>query len=226
MERQGVTPRASTAIRDPGVARSLRRRRRHRFVARATGTAAALLVAGWLGMVAAVVIVGRRDTAAAATAIVVLGAAQYEGRPSPVLRARLDHALELWRRGLAPRVIVTGGTGVGDTTSEAAVSRRYLLQHGVPDSAVIMETHGMTTYQSLRAVSSIVAGLPGRTVLLVSDPFHMLRLSVLARRLGLVALTSPTRTSPISASAAHRWRYVLAESLKVPFVYFLDRVPD
>ena len=81
----------------------------------------AVVVLAWLACLAAVVIRARRDQARAADAIVVLGAAQYVGRPSPVLRARLDHALALWRRGLAPRLILTGGTGVGDTTSEAAV---------------------------------------------------------------------------------------------------------
>src|SRR5919197_161074 len=88
---------------------------------------------------------------APAGAIVVLGAAQYVGRPSPVLRARLDHALALWRRGLAPRLILTGGTGVGDTTSEAAVGRRYVLRRGVPEQAVITENRGKTTRESMRA---------------------------------------------------------------------------
>src|SRR6185437_1623567 len=108
------------------------------------------------------------------------------------------------------------------TTSEAMVSRRYLLQRGVPDSVVIMETHGLTTIQSLRAVSSIVAALPGRSVILVSDPFHMLRLSILARHLGLRPFTSPTRTSPISASAGVHWKYVLSESVKVPLTLLLE----
>jgi len=197
------------------------RRRTHRRV-RIAGALAALIVLAWVGTVIAVLVVGRRDDARSADAIVVLGAAQYEGRPSPVLRARLDHVLELWRRGVAPVVIVTGGTGVGDTTSEAMVSRRYLLQRGVPDSVVIMETHGLTTIQSLRAVSSIVAALPGRSVILVSDPFHMLRLSILARHLGLRPFTSPTRTSPISASAGVHWKYVLSESVKVPLTLLVE----
>ena len=83
----------------------------------------ALVLLAWAGMVLAVLLTGRRDEARPVDAIVVLGAAQYEGRPSPVLRARLDHALDLYQRGLAPVVIVTGGIGVGDTTSEARVGR-------------------------------------------------------------------------------------------------------
>lgn len=200
--------------------------RRRPIGGRIVGILVMLAILGWVAITVAVVIVGRRDEARPSDAIVVLGAAQYEGRPSPVLRSRLDHVLELWRRGLAPLVIVTGGTGVGDTTSEAAVSRKYLLQHGVPDSAVVMETHGMTTSQSLHAVAALMAPLPGRRVILVSDPFHMLRLSILARRLDLVPYTSPTRTSPISASRAQRWRYVLAESVKVPLAFLLERSLD
>lgn len=192
-------------------------------IARAVVLALAL---GWLGTVTAVLVQGARDEARPAAAIVVLGAAQYEGRPSPVLRARLDHALDLWRRGLAPVVIVTGGAGVGDTTTEAAVSRAYLLRARVPDSAIVMETRGRTTFQSLQGVRGLMEGLPSRRVILVSDPFHMLRLSVLSRHLGLVPLTSPTRTSPISASLGRQWRYILAESVKVPLTLLLERTWD
>ncbi|HEY9517174.1 MAG TPA: YdcF family protein [Gemmatimonadaceae bacterium] len=183
---------------------------------------AVLVLLAWIGMVLAVLFVGWRDEAQPADAIVVLGAAQYEGRPSPVLRARLDHALDLWRRDLAPVVIVTGGIGVGDTTSEAMVGRNYLRRNGLPDSAIIMEARGLTTSQSLHAVRAMLDALPGRSVLLVSDPFHMLRLSILARRLGMTPLTSPTRTSPISRSPMYQWKYVLAESVKVPLVLLFE----
>lgn len=201
-------------------------KRRTHLRARLISALVVLAIAAWLGMVVAVVVVGARDQAAPATAIVVLGAAQYEGHPSPVLRARLDHALELYQRSLAPVIIVTGGIGAGDTTSEAQVSRRYLLERGVPDSGVVMETHGLTTSQSIHAVAAIVSALPGRRVILVSDPFHMLRLSILARALGLTPLTSPTRTSPISNRVSARWKYVFAESLKVPVAYVIERVSD
>src|SRR3954453_20660313 len=98
----------------------------------------------WLISAAAVLIWSSRDEARPAQAIVVLGAAQYAGRPSPVLRARLDHALELWRRRLGNLLILTGGTGTGDTTSEAAVGRTYAIKHGVPDTVILMETQGRT----------------------------------------------------------------------------------
>jgi len=201
-------------------------KRRTHLRARVIGAAVVVAILAWIAMVVAVIVVGARDQAAPANAIVVLGAAQYEGHPSPVLRARLDHALELYQRSLAPLVIVTGGTGADDTTSEAQVGRRFLLEHGVPDSAIVMETRGLTTSQSVHAVAAIVSALPGRRVILVSDPFHMLRLSILARALGLTPLTSPTRTSPISTRASARWKYVFAESLKAPVAYLIERVSD
>ena len=182
-----------------------------------------LLLIAWIGIMVAIVLAGRRDEARPAAAIVVLGAAQYVGRPSPVLRARLDHAILLWQHGMAPLVIFTGGRGDGDTTSEAAVSRRYALRRGVPDSAIVVETVGRTTRESLHGVAALMLDRPNPEVILVSDPFHMLRLSILARRLGLRPIMSPTRTSPISRNRGEAWRYVLGESVKVPVVFLLER---
>jgi len=176
------------------------------------------LIAAWLASAIAVLVWGSRDRAQSSDAIVVLGAAQYVGRPSPVLRARLDHALELWQRGLAPTLIFTGGTGAGDTTSEAAVSRVYALRHGVPDTAILMENKGKTTRQSLEAVSAIMHARQMRTAILVSDPFHMLRLRILSTQYGVDAYTSPTQTSPISANRGQALGYVISESIKVPMM--------
>lgn len=192
--------------------------RRRRFIVRRIVWFLILLVVGiWLASLVAVVVWQRRDTARPAEAIVVLGAAQYAGHPSPVLRARLDHALALYERGLAPRLIVTGGRGNGDTTSEAEVSRRYVERRGVPDSAVLIEPNGRTTEESMIGVAALMRRQPSRDVILVSDPFHMLRLAIIARQLGLRPYLSPTRTSPISASRALSERYILGESVKVPF---------
>ena len=178
------------------------------------------VIAAWMTSAIAVITWGARDRARASDAIVVLGAAQYVGRPSPVLRARLDHALELWKRGLAPRLIFTGGTGAGDTTSEAAVSRIYALRHGVPDTAILMEHKGRTTRESLAAVSAIMRAQQMRSAILVSDPFHMLRLRILATQYGVDAYTSPTQTSPISANKGQALGYVISESIKVPMMIF------
>ena len=214
-------------------------------VRRAVGALVAVVGAAWLGALVAVWTAAHRDRARPAAAIVVLGAAQYDGRPSPVLRARLDHAVALWRRGIAPHVIVTGGRRAGDRSTEAAAGRRYVVAHGVPDSAVLLESEGQSTVASLRAVAALLrelqrtapaaAGTPGAAAgapggppaaVLVSDAFHMLRLGVLARRYGIVAYTSPAPASPISANPRLAWSYLLRESLKVPFVLLTETSAD
>jgi uncharacterized SAM-binding protein YcdF (DUF218 family) len=177
----------------------------------------------WVISATAVLIWSSRDEARPAQAIVVLGAAQYAGKPSPVLRARLDHALDLWNRHLAALLILTGGTGAGDTTSEAAVGRTYARKHGVPDSAILVENEGRTTSESMRAVAGMLEVRGLQTALLVSDPFHMLRLRILARRFGFTPYTSPTQTSPISPNREERWKYIFSESLKAPLAFFFER---
>lgn len=182
-----------------------------------------LIVLGWLVLIIAIISTGRRDEARSSQAIIVLGAAQYDGHPSPVLKARLDHAISLWQRGLAPLLLFTGGKGMGDTTSEAAVSRRYAIARGVPAGVIEVEENGMTTSQSMHTVAAFVRTHPRQEVILVSDPFHMLRLSIIAERLGLVPYTSPTRTSPISSNPDEQWRYIFSESMKVPLAFILER---
>jgi uncharacterized SAM-binding protein YcdF (DUF218 family) len=177
----------------------------------------------WVISATAVLIWSSRDEARPAQAIVVLGAAQYAGKPSPVLRARLDHALDLWNRHLASLLILTGGTGLGDTTSEAAVGRTYARKRGVPDSAILVENEGRTTSESMRAVAGMLEVRGLQSALLVSDPFHMLRLRILARRFGFTPYTSPTRTSPISPNREERWKYIFSESLKAPLAFFFER---
>ena len=199
-------------------------RRRPRPVAPRIALALMGLVATvWLTSAAGVVFWSHQDEAERADAIVVLGAAQYVGRPSPVLKARLDHAISLWRDQMAPRVIFTGGRGTGDTTSEAAVSRKYAIKHGVPASAILIEDRGRTTSESMRAVAALGEAWGVRRVILVSDPFHMMRLGILARRFDLQPYTSPTPTSPISANRSEAWKYVLSESVKVPLAFVLER---
>jgi uncharacterized SAM-binding protein YcdF (DUF218 family) len=181
------------------------------------------IFAVWVVSAAAVLIWSSRDEARPAQAIVVLGAAQYAGKPSPVLRARLDHALDLWNRRLATLLILTGGTGSGDTTSEAAVGRTYARKHGVPDSAILVESEGRTTSESMKAVAGMLEVRGLQSALLVSDPFHMLRLRILARRFGFTPYTSPTQTSPISPNREQRWKYIFSESLKAPLAFLFER---
>lgn len=187
-----------------------------------TSTIATVLVF-WLGWMGAVLLWSTLDQARPAESIVVLGAAQYDGHPSPVLRARLDHAVDLWNRHMAQIVILTGGRGPGDTTSEAAVGRSYVKRHGVPDAAILLENEGRTTRASLIAVSRMLSNRGMKTAILVSDPFHMLRLWILSRRLGFTPYTSPTRTSPISPNREERWRYMLGESVKAPMTFLFER---
>ncbi|HUF36646.1 MAG TPA: YdcF family protein [Gemmatimonadales bacterium] len=166
-----------------------------------------------------VLVASQRDQRRAVDAIVVLGAAQYNGRPSPVLKARLDHALGLYREGLAPLIVVTGGIGRGDTISEAMVGRRYLMAHEVPAEAVVAQPQGRSTAASMTAVADWLGGRGLGRVLLVSDPFHMFRLRLEARRTALEAYTSPTESSPISDNPNLELRYLFREGFKVPVAW-------
>ncbi len=188
----------------------------------AVKAAGLLLLAAGIAYTIALVLVlvmSQRDQHHHVDAIVVLGAAQYNGRPSPVLAARLDHAADLFAEGLAPRIIVTGGVGRGDTLSEAVASRRYLIREGVPDSAVVVRPEGRSTYASMSAVATWLQPRGLNTVLLVSDPFHMARLRFEARRTQLEAYTSPTPTSPISDNPNLELGYLAREGLKVPVAW-------
>jgi uncharacterized SAM-binding protein YcdF (DUF218 family) len=154
---------------------------------------------------------GNQDDGRPADAIVVLGAAQYNGVPSPIYRARLDHAIDLFEEGLAPALVVTGGKLPGDKTTEAEAGRRYAMSKGVPEDAILVEDHGRTTLESLRTVSRMLAERGLRSAVFVSDRTHMLRVLRIAHDEGLEAYGSPTRTSPIDASASERLRATMHE---------------
>ncbi len=176
-------------------------------------------VTGWLLTLAAIVLWAERDDSSKADVIVVLGAAQYDGRPSPVLKARLDHAVTLYKQGMAPRVLFTGGRREGDAVSEAITGQRYSLKQGVPASAIMLEGTSRTTLASIRGTALLLhtdSSEQAPRVLLVSDPFHMLRLTVLARLYGMKPMPSPTRTSPISAKQSVTLEYVVRESFALP----------
>ena len=177
----------------------------------------------WAGWMAAVVVWSSIDQAKPAGSIVVLGAAQYDGKPSPVLRARLDHGIDLWNRKMGKVLVFTGGQAYGDTTSEAEVGRSYARKHGVPDTVILLETKGRTTRESMLGVAEILGTRGITSAILVSDPFHMLRLSITGRRFGLTTYTSPTRTSPISPNREKRLRYMLGESIKAPLAFLFER---
>ena len=191
-------------------------------IARLLGRVCLVLLLLWGASLSAVLLVGNRDSAQNAGAIVVLGAAQYAGRPSPVLEARLDHAIRLYRRGIAPKLIVTGGKAAGDITSEAETSARYARRHGVPSSAIILEDESRSTTEQMHAVARMARTRQLGSVVLVSDRFHMLRLLLTAWKLNLKAFGSPTRSSPISLTDSAGIRYVLLESVKAPLAFLLE----
>ncbi len=147
---------------------------------------------------------GQRDDQQPADAIVVMGAAQYDGRPSPLFAARLDHAVDLYRAGLAPRLIVTGGKAVGDRTTEAASARVYAIGHGVPPDAILVEDKSRTTLESIRAVGKVLRDHGLGNAIFVSDRPHMLRVLRMAADDGIEAWGSPTQTSPIEHDTISR----------------------
>jgi uncharacterized SAM-binding protein YcdF (DUF218 family) len=198
----------------------MRRVLRYAFVSLAAVMGPSLLLVGILS--AQIHEQGEKDEARKADVIVVLGAAQWGGQPSPVLQARLDHAVRLYNRGLAPLIIVTGGVGEGEDLSEAEAAKDYLVAHGIPDAAVWMEQRGRTSFQSTQAAKQIMDEHGMRSALLVSDPFHMMRILKMARDIGIEAYGSPTRTSPISENRREECKYVRRE-IALYIVYVISR---
>ena len=155
----------------------------------------------------------RHDGARPAQAVVVLGAAQYDGRPSAVLRARLDHAADLWHRGIAPVMVVTGGKAEGDRFTESQASANYLHTRGVPDEAILREATGRSSWESLSASARFLHQRGISDVVLVSDPFHAARIHGIAAELRLSSATSPTRTSPITGLS--EFHHMITETAQV-----------
>lgn len=148
-----------------------------------------------------------RDEARPADVILVLGAAEYSGRPSPVLKARLDHALELYRHQLAPRIMTTGGAGGDPVFTEGAVGRSYLARHGVPSEAIILENEGETTVQSIALAGEILHRMDLHSVIVVSDGYHIYRVKKMLQFRGLAVYGSP-RKELFPNPMRERWNYV------------------
>lgn len=147
---------------------------------------------------------GRDQEDRVVDAIVVMGAAQYDGRPSPQLQARLDHVVALWSTGIARVVIVTGGNQPGDRFTEAQASRRYLVNKGVPEAVILAEDTGRSSWESITNVADRASVWGVGSVLIVSDPYHCLRARLMAEELGLTAYVSATSTSPVKGWTAAR----------------------
>jgi uncharacterized SAM-binding protein YcdF (DUF218 family) len=151
-----------------------------------------LLVAYLVITFAQVYRASQHDGAHPADALIVLGAAQYDGQPSPVLRARLDHTLELYESGLAHRIVVTGGRQEGDRFTEATTGYNYLREHGVPDEAILKVVQGSNTWESLAASARVLLDRGMRDVVLITDGYHAYRAEAIAEDSGLDASVSPT----------------------------------
>ena len=148
-----------------------------------------------------------RDEAQPAEVILVLGAAEYRGRPSPVLRARLDHALELYRQKLAPRIFTTGGAGGDPVFTEGGVGRSYLIGRGVPSEAIIVETEGESTLESTAMASEVMRRMGLQSVIVVSDGYHIFRVKRILQSQGLTVYGSPRKE--VSGGVFHdRWNYI------------------
>jgi uncharacterized SAM-binding protein YcdF (DUF218 family) len=219
---------ASTA--QPGSAGGPANPRRSRRISLGTAlrrvTGAAALVAIFLGVFTAwrIASQGDRDERRPADAIVVLGAAQFNGTPSPVFEARLDHAIELFNEGLAPYLVVTGGKINGDVTTEAGAARKYATERGVPDDAILDEDQGRTTEESIDGVSKLFETRDLHSAVFVSDRTHMLRVLRMAEDRGIVAWGSPTTTSPIDQDEGRHARALVHEMAGLA-AYYLGGLP-
>jgi uncharacterized SAM-binding protein YcdF (DUF218 family) len=180
-------------VADPGVVGPVTPPRRWpRRLARAALVALALLLV-YVGITFLQVYrASRQDGARPADAIIVLGAAQYDGVPSPVLQDRLDHALALYEEGLADQIVVTGGRQEGDRFTEATAGYNYLRDQGVPDEALMKEVDGTSTWESLRASARFLVSQGLTEVVLVTDDYHAYRVEAIAEDIGLDATVSPT----------------------------------
>ena len=176
-----------------------------------------VMATGLIGgsLVAAIYLAARADQREHVDAILVMGAAQFDGRPSAVLKARLDTTLSVWEEGLAPVIIVTGGKLPGDRFTESEASRDYLVDRGVPEQAILLENEGNTSETSLEHAALIARENGIRSVLIVTDGFHLFRSRLIAERNGLDAVGVSVSDGPIDRWSVTEFEYVLRETAGV-----------
>jgi uncharacterized SAM-binding protein YcdF (DUF218 family) len=213
-------------VSDHGPEAHDRSHRALRWVVRGVVAVVALLAVYYLITLFQVWRAGNEDGPEAAEVIVVLGAAQYDGRPSPQLAARLDHALDLWEDGVAPLLMVTGGNQPGDRFTEAEAGLAYLVERGVPEAAILREDIGRTTYESLEAAADVLAAEGLDEVVLVTDPYHSLRSKLIAEDVGLEASLSPTPSTVVTGWSSFRREVLEAGGVAVGRVLGFDRLSD
>jgi uncharacterized SAM-binding protein YcdF (DUF218 family) len=169
---------------------------------------------------------GRVDERTPTDMILVLGAAQYDGRPSPVLQARLEHALTLYQQGVAPRIVTVGGSAEGDQFSEAESGDRWLTEHGVPNRDVLPVDEGRDTLGSFEAVGTVAAQRGWGSAVIVSDPWHSLRSRTMARDVGLEATTSPTKSGPVVQTRRTQFFYIVRETAGLLYYHLAHASSD
>jgi uncharacterized SAM-binding protein YcdF (DUF218 family) len=162
----------------------------------------------------------RQDARPGSDAIVVLGSAQYNGVPSSIFEARLEHALDLYEAGVAPMIVTVGGKATGDQFTEAEAGREYLADAGVPDDALLAVQEGVDTLESMRAVATEFDDRGWDTAVVVTDPWHAMRAERMAEDAGMDASSSPTRQGPAVQTRTTQFRYILRETA----AYLLYRV--
>jgi uncharacterized SAM-binding protein YcdF (DUF218 family) len=160
----------------------------------------------------------RQDDRRVSDAIVVLGAAQFDGRPSSVFTARLVHARDLWKEDVAPRIITVGGNRAGDRFTEASAGKAWLTQHGVPADRIVAVGTGSDTLSSVSAVETQMQSRGWSTAVVVTDPWHALRARAMATDRGMDAVMSPTRQGPAVRQRSTQIRYIARET--VAYLYY------
>lgn len=168
----------------------------------------------------------RQDDRRVSDAIVVLGAAQFDGRPSSVFTARLVHARDLWKDDVAPRIITVGGNRAGDRFTEATAGRRWLTQHGVPAGRIVAVGTGIDTLTSVEAVDAAMQQRGWSTAVVVTDPWHALRTRTMASDQGIDVAMSPTRQGPAVRQRSTEFRYIARETLAYLYYKAFKRSAD
>jgi len=224
-DRESPPSPGAELTRDPTPVRPVSRSPRPvgRTVARVLLALAAALVLYFLISLWQVWSTGRSDQRRTVDAIVVMGAAQYDGDPSPQLAARLDHVVELWGDDVSTTIVVTGGKQPGDRMTEAEASAAYLIERGVPADAIRQERDGSTTFESIEGVYDLLGG-SGDTVLIVTDPYHALRSRLIAQEVGFTAYVSPAEQSVVTGAAEVRRELAEAAGIAAGRVIGFDRL--
>lgn len=198
----------------------------YRFIVKTLAMLIALALVLLLVVASRIWWVARADDRRSSDVIVVLGAAQFDGRPSSILTARLDHARKLFDSNVAPRIVTVGGKREGDRFTEASAGRRWLDGHGVPPRRVIAVDAGTNTLDSLEAVAARMKRERWSSAVVVTDPWHALRARKIARDAGIDAVTSPTRQGPAVRTREAQIRYIVRETFVYVYYRVLRRSPE